>query len=61
MKKNKPFDCVEMKRAIQQKHAREYAGMTNDEIAQHIQRKLATSDNPAAQWFRKATAPKSSS
>jgi len=58
MKKGKTFDCVEMKRAILEKHAREYAGMTSEEVAEHIQRKLAASDSPVAQWFRMATAQK---
>ena len=57
MMKTKTFDCVEMKRAIQEKHACEYAGMTSEEVAQHIQRKLAASDSPIAKWFRKAVVP----
>jgi len=55
MMKSKTFDCVEMKRAIQEKHAREYAGMTSEEVAEHIQRKLAASDSPVAKWFREST------
>ena len=58
--KSETYDCVEMKRAIQEKHACEYAGMASEEVAEHIQRKLAASDSPVAKWFRKATAQEDS-
>ena len=58
MRKVKTFDSVEMKRAIQAKHAQEYAGMTNEEIGKRIQEKLETSDHPVAAWYRKVMAHK---
>jgi len=56
MKKVKSFDCIKMKRAIQAKRAKEYAGMSDAEIEQHIWRTLATSDHPVAAWRRRVTA-----
>ncbi len=58
MTKTKTFDCVEMKHAIQAKHAEEYAGMTNEAIAERIQQKLATSNHPVAVWYAKMVAEK---
>ncbi len=58
MAKTKTFDCVEMKHAIQARHAEEYAGMTSEAIAEHVQEKLAMSDHPVAIWYRKVLAQK---
>ena len=53
MSKKKAFDCIEYKRAIQAKHAAETAGLSVDEEIKRRQEWLATSDNPAAQLWRK--------
>lgn len=50
--KAKKFDCVAMKDTIQAQHAKEYAGLSPDEIRQRVQQKLETSDHPAAAWWR---------
>jgi len=52
MKEKKDFDCVEMKNAIQAKHRKEREGLTDQEVRQLVSRRLATSDNPIAQWWR---------
>jgi hypothetical protein len=52
MTKVKAFDCVSMKEAIQSLHAKEYAGMTPDEVRRRVEHKLATSDHPAVVWWR---------
>lgn len=52
MHKNKVFDCVEMKRAIQAKHAQELEGLPNQEIADRMARELQTSNDPVAVWYR---------
>ncbi len=49
----KEFDCVAMKDAIQAQHAKEYAGLSQDEIRRRIQEKLETSEHPAAVWWRR--------
>ncbi|HPO16912.1 MAG TPA: hypothetical protein PLI09_25970 [Candidatus Hydrogenedentes bacterium] len=52
MKKDKTFDCVEMKQAIQEKHAREFAGLPDQEVADRMMRELKTSNDPVAVWYR---------
>ena len=52
MSKAKVFDCVAMKDAIQAAHAKEYGGMTSEEVRRRVEQKLATSDHPAAVWWR---------
>lgn len=53
MKKNKSFDCVEMKDAIQAKLRKEYEGLTPQQVREKRQRKLATSDNEiGVKWRR---------
>jgi hypothetical protein len=56
MKKAKEFDCVRMKDEIQARLARQWRGLTDEEIRERIQRKLATSKSPIAQLWRKLLA-----
>ena len=48
MKGKKAFDCVAMKDAIQGQHANDYAGMTDEERWETVERKLAASDDIVA-------------
>ena len=50
--KVKMFDCVAMKEAIQTQHAKDYAGLSHDEIRHRVQQKLEISEHPAAAWWR---------
>jgi hypothetical protein len=52
MKKNKEFDCVEMKNAIQAQLRKENEGLTDEEIARRRREWLETSDDPLAKWWR---------
>ncbi|HEY4759854.1 MAG TPA: hypothetical protein VIH42_04670 [Thermoguttaceae bacterium] len=52
MKKNKQFDCVEMKNAIQAQLRKEHEGLTDEEIARRRREWLETSDDPLAKWWR---------
>jgi hypothetical protein len=59
MKKNKEFDCVEMKNAIQAKIRKENEGLSDEEIARRRREWLETSDDPLAQWWRSLAKSKS--
>lgn len=48
----KKFDCVAMKDAIQEQHAREYAGMSPMERWAAVEAKLAASDDIVARKWR---------
>lgn len=52
MKKTKPFDCVEMKDEIQQRLAREYAGLSPDEKRRRLDAELASSEDSVARKWR---------
>jgi len=52
MKRKKAFDCVAMKDAIQGQHAKDYAGMTDEERWETVERKLAASDDIVARKWR---------
>jgi len=52
MKRKKAFDCVAMKDAIQAQHAEDYAGMTDEDRWEAVQRKLAASDDIVARKWR---------
>jgi hypothetical protein len=56
MMRTKTFDCVEMKRVLQEQRAKEYAGLTDEQIAERIQETLDTSDDSVAVWYRKVLA-----
>ena len=43
MKKNKEFDCVEMKRRIQEKIYEETKEMTNEELIEYFHKRIANS------------------
>ena len=53
MMKPKTFDCIELKRSIQARHLEEYKKLSDREIGDRIQEKLANSDSPVAKWFRR--------
>lgn len=55
MKATKTFDCVEMKNEIQADLAKEYGGLTEEEIEARRREKLNTSDHPAARLWRRLT------
>jgi len=58
MRKKKPRDCVAMKNSIQAKHAAEFEGMTDQEVRDRIQKRLAESDDVVARkWRRLARQP----
>lgn len=52
MKKPKDFDCVEMKRQIQERLQEEWEGLDADGIRKKIEKDLSTSDSPLARWWR---------
>ena len=53
MRKNKSFDCVEMKNAIQAELRKQDAGLSPDQIREKRQKELATSDNIVAKKWRR--------
>jgi hypothetical protein len=56
MPKAKTSDCVEMKAKIQERHAREFAGLPDHEVAAQMLRELETSKDPAAVCYRECLA-----
>ena len=52
MSPNKTFDCVDTKNRVQQELQAEWKGLSGAEIQDRIERDLATSDSPAARWWR---------
>jgi len=48
----KAFDCVQMKHAIQARHARERQGLSDEQVRHLIARRLATSDDRVARMWR---------
>ena len=53
MKVAKAFDCVGMKRALQAKLHKKWAGFTTEQIQAAIKTDLATSQTDLARWWRK--------
>jgi hypothetical protein len=53
MKTTKSFDCLRMKRQIQAKLHKKWAGLTTEEIQSDIKHDLATSQTDLAKWWRK--------
>ena len=51
MKKDKAFDCVEMKNEIQRKLQAERQGLTGEELIQRIRKDIEESDSPIAKWW----------
>ena len=45
MKKDKEFDCVEMKNEIQRKLQAEWQGLTDEELIQRIRKDIEESDS----------------
>lgn len=52
MKTKKKLDCLRMKREIQAKLHKKWAGLTIDEIQAAIRQDLATSQSDMAKWWR---------
>jgi len=52
MSSDKPFDCVEYKRAVQARHAAESRTLSPDEKREQRTQWLSGSDNPAARLWR---------
>lgn len=52
MSKEKKFDCIEMKDDIQSRLLAEWAGRSDQEIRERIQRNMVESDSPLAQLWR---------
>ncbi|MGD0517296.1 MAG: hypothetical protein ABSA26_07135 [Thermoguttaceae bacterium] len=61
MKKNKSFDCVQMKYELQARMAKKYEGLTDEEIARRRREWLEKSDDPLAKWWRSIPSPQTSS
>jgi hypothetical protein len=57
MKRAKQFDCVKMKDEIQAKLLKQWHGLSDEEIRQEVQRKLAISDSPLAKLWRSLQKP----
>lgn len=53
MKVAKTFDCLGMKREIQAKLHKKWAGLTTEEIQAAIAKDLATSQTDLAKWWRR--------
>jgi len=53
MNRNKSFDCVEMKNAIQAQLSEEYEGLTPEQVRKRRQERLASSDSPVARKWRR--------
>ena len=51
MKKNKTFDCVEMKRRIQEKIYEETKGMNHEEFTAYMHKRIA--DGPFADFLKR--------
>lgn len=52
MKLQKTLDCVQMKNEIQSRLIKEREGMSDAEIEKAMEKKLKTSQSPAAQLWR---------
>jgi hypothetical protein len=52
MEPKEDFDCVALKDAIQDRMREEFAGLSDEEQRDKIQRELATSDSIAARKWR---------
>lgn len=52
MKTAKRFDCVALKDRLQAEQAREWRGLTDEQIRRRIRRRLARSKSPVARLWR---------
>jgi hypothetical protein len=50
--KDKSFDAVEMKNAIQARHRQERAGMSAEQVRQSVAERLGTADHPLLRKWR---------
>jgi len=57
MMKNKKFDCVQMKNALQACMAKENEGLSDEEIARRRREWLEKFDDPLAKWWRSIPSP----
>ena len=55
MKKAKAFDCVKMKDRIQARLAREWRGLTDEQIRRRIRDEMAKSNDPISRLWRAAS------
>jgi len=53
MKRNKSFDCVQMKNQIYKSLEKEYKGLTDEQIWDRINNNANTSNNSIWVWWRK--------
>ena len=51
-RREKPFDCVEMKNAIQERLLAEQEGLSDEEVHARARRKLESLDTPLGQMWR---------
>jgi hypothetical protein len=56
MTSEKPFDCIEYKRAVQCRHVAETQGISDRQKTERRQRWLKESDHPAARLWREMNA-----
>jgi hypothetical protein len=52
MKKMKTFDTVKMKNAIQAKHRRQRAGMSDEQVRRAVAEWVNASDHPVSRMWR---------
>jgi hypothetical protein len=56
MRTKEAFDCLRMKREIQAKLHKKWAGLSTAEIEAAIEHDLATSQTEVARWWRRLVA-----
>jgi len=52
MKREKAFDCLNMKDEIQASLGRKWAGLTDEEVRERMRQELATSEDVVSRWWR---------
>ena len=58
MKREKKFDCIQMKDQIHAKLNKEYNGLNEDQISKRIREDLDTSDSPMGKFWRELNSKK---
>lgn len=58
MKKEKKFDCIQMKDQIHEKLNKEYKDLNETQISKRIGEDLTTSDGPMAKFWRELKSKK---
>ncbi len=54
MQEYEPLDCIAMKGEIQARLAEKWRDLSDDQIRAEISRELESSQEPLAQWWRRA-------